>query len=72
MGDSPRSAYEQAVSWIFAAEAENLPAANIEAARQELVVLHAEMKAAAENLLVVMLPLASGTDRRFTLAAGRS
>jgi hypothetical protein len=44
-------AYQQAVSWSAAAEAENLPIANIEAAREDLRRLHAEMVEAARMLL---------------------
>jgi hypothetical protein len=49
-----RDAYAKAVAWLVAAEAENLPAANIEAARQELAVLYAEMQEAARRLIIVM------------------
>jgi hypothetical protein len=36
---SARKAYSQEVAWLAAAEAEGLPAANIEAARQETAAL---------------------------------
>jgi hypothetical protein len=47
-----RKAYQEGVSWLAAAEAENLPAANIEAAREDLRRLHAEMIEAARMLLI--------------------
>jgi len=49
-----RDRYAKAVAWLAAAEAENLPPANIEAARQEQVVLYGEMQASARNLLICM------------------
>jgi hypothetical protein len=49
-----RKAYQQGVSWIAAAEAENLPVANIEAAREDLRQLHAEMVEASRQLVIVM------------------
>jgi hypothetical protein len=48
-----RQAYQLAVSWLAAAEAENLPTANIEAAREDERKLHAEMVEAAQMLLIV-------------------
>ena len=55
-----RKAYQQGVSWIAAAEAENLPVANIEAAREDLRQLHAEMVEASRQLVIVIRP----TSRR--------
>jgi hypothetical protein len=49
-----RKAYGQAVAWLAAAEAENLPQANIEAARSETQVLYQEMQEAARHLLISM------------------
>jgi hypothetical protein len=49
-----RCAYQKGVSWIAAAEAEKLPQASIEAAREDLHRLHAEMVEAARSLVVVM------------------
>jgi hypothetical protein len=49
-----RQAYQHGVSWIAGAEAENLPVANIEAAREDLRMLHAEMVEAARSLVIVM------------------
>jgi hypothetical protein len=47
-----RRQYSQAVAWVATAEAEGLPAANIEAARQKTAVLYAEMQDAARRLLI--------------------
>ena len=49
-----RRAYAQAVAWTVAAEAEGLPPANIEAARQGAAEFFAEMQEAGRNLLIVM------------------
>ena len=49
-----RETYQRAVAWLAAAEAEGLPVGNIEAAREKLVELHAELAEAARRLLVVM------------------
>lgn len=49
-----RETYQRAVAWLAAAEAEGLPVANIEAARENLVQFHAELVEAARRLLVVM------------------
>jgi hypothetical protein len=49
-----RKVYGQAVAWLAAAEAENLPQANIEAARSETQVLYQEMQEAARHLLISM------------------
>jgi hypothetical protein len=48
-----RRAYGQ-VAWVAAAEAEGLPAANIEAARQDTARLYAEMQDAARHLVICM------------------
>jgi hypothetical protein len=44
----------QAVAWAAAAESENLPPAQIEAAKQDLAKLHDELEYCARTLLVVM------------------
>ena len=49
-----RNRYVQAVAWAAAAESENLPAAQIEAAKQDLAKLHEEMEYCARMLLVCM------------------
>jgi hypothetical protein len=49
-----RDRYAKAVAWLTAAESQNLPPANIEAAREEQVVLYEEMQASACNLLICM------------------
>lgn len=48
-----RETYQRAVAWLAAAEAEGLPVANIEAAREDLVRLHAELVEAARRLVIV-------------------
>ena len=52
--EEARDRYAKGVAWLAAAEAENLPQANIEAARQDLVQLHAEMIESARRLIVVL------------------
>jgi hypothetical protein len=49
-----RLTYQESVSWLAAAEAENLSPASIEAAREDTRKFHAEMVEAARNLVVVM------------------
>ncbi|MCV0385867.1 MAG: hypothetical protein K5821_05470 [Nitrobacter sp.] len=49
-----RRRYAEAVAWIAAAESANLPAVQIEAAKQDLVKLHAEVDDCARMLLIVM------------------
>ncbi|MGY2906566.1 hypothetical protein [Bradyrhizobium sp. URHC0002] len=49
-----RRTYQAAVSWLAAAEAENLSIASIEAAREDTRKFHAEMVEAARSLIIVM------------------
>ncbi|OPH82979.1 hypothetical protein [Nitrobacter vulgaris] len=46
--------YAQAVAWVAAVESGNLPVGQIEAAKQDLAELHAEMDYCARMLLVCM------------------
>ena len=48
-----RETYQRAVAWLAAAEAEGLPVANIEAAREDLLKFHAELVEAARRLVIV-------------------
>jgi hypothetical protein len=49
-----RTGYRQAVAWLAAAEAGEIPGAHVEVARQDLALLYEEMQDSARNLLVVM------------------
>jgi hypothetical protein len=49
-----RDRYAKGVAWLAAAKAENLPPADIEAAREDLAVLYVEMEEYARGLLICM------------------
>jgi hypothetical protein len=52
--EKARKVYQQAVAWTVAAEAENLPQAQIEQALQDTAAFYAEMQQAARHLVICM------------------